>query len=276
MKNFVNSAWGYPRDIRIMELGSNLFQFYIPWVLDNQILVLRNWYEGVEEDDEAFNLAPLWVQIWNLPVHWISKEIGRKIGKVFDEVRDAIVPQVGGKEGRHLKILVTADISQPLLRGTTVKMNGTTKWLAFKYERCPDFCYKCGLIGHSERNCKCFISITKGKSENQFGPWLRANGGKASPQKEQQSGYNPERSYWGFRNGELVPRHVNHKESQAQGSGVDRQERTDRHPLQEERNTRMNDKEKSTAVGGPHQDIIGERKQDQCEYFEFYSYCRRR
>ena len=99
-----------------MELGPNLFQFYIPceedkeriltggpWVLDNQILVLRNWYDGVEEDEEAFNLAPVWVQIWNLPVHWIPKEIGIKIGKVFYEVRDAIVPEVGGKEGRHLK-----------------------------------------------------------------------------------------------------------------------------------------------------------------------------
>ena len=64
-----------------MELGPNLFQFYIsceedkeriladgPSVLDNQILVLRDWYDRVEENEGAFNLAPLWLQIWNLLV----------------------------------------------------------------------------------------------------------------------------------------------------------------------------------------------------------------
>ncbi|XP_027072044.1 uncharacterized protein LOC113774451 [Coffea eugenioides] len=129
MKNFVTAAWSYLGELSIMEPGPNLFQFVIlgeedrqrilagePWVIDSQLLVLRNWYDGIEEDESAFNLAPLWVQIWNLPVHWISKEIGRKIGRVFHEVREVIIPQVGGKEGRHLKMLLTVDISQPLLR----------------------------------------------------------------------------------------------------------------------------------------------------------------
>ena len=110
---------------------------------------------------------------------------------MFHEVRDAIVPQVGGKEGRYLKILVTADLSQPLLRGTTVKMNGITKLLSFKYEKGPDFFYKCGIVEHSERNCKVFIFVSKRKLENQFGPWLRANGGKASPQKNHITGTIP-------------------------------------------------------------------------------------
>lgn len=194
VKNFVNTAWGYPRALRIIELGPNMFQFYIqsgedrdrileggPWIMDNQMLVLRYWYDGIEDDEAAFNKAQLWVQVWNLPVHWISKEAGRKIGAVFLEVKDVIVPQVGGKEGRHLKILVSVDMSQPLLRGTTVTMNGTCKWISFKYERCPDFCYCCGVIGHCERNCKLHIQVSRGKVENQFGPWLRANIGKGSP-----------------------------------------------------------------------------------------------
>ena len=89
VKNFVNSAWGYPRNLRIIELGPNLFQFYIPnredrdrivgggpWVMDNQILVMKHWNEGIEDDTAAFDLAPMWVQVWNLPMHWITKETG--------------------------------------------------------------------------------------------------------------------------------------------------------------------------------------------------------
>ena len=65
-----------------MELGPNVFQFNIPnadekekivnggpWVIDNQMLVLKKWTKGIEEDYNAFTVAPLWVQLWNLPIH---------------------------------------------------------------------------------------------------------------------------------------------------------------------------------------------------------------
>ncbi|XP_027152214.1 uncharacterized protein LOC113752292 [Coffea eugenioides] len=155
-----------------------------PWILDNQILVMKKWTEGIEEDDQAFRIAPLWLQVWNLPVHWLLKDVGRKIGLVFKGVREVIVPQIGGKEGRHLKLLVDADISRPLMRGTTVQLNGTIKWLSFRYERCPDFCYKCGIVGHSERSCKAEVRLGKDKQDNQYGPWMRASWGKGSPPED--------------------------------------------------------------------------------------------
>lgn len=144
-------------------------------------MVLKEWSEGIEDDPKAFNVAPLWVQVWNLPVHWLSKDVGRKIGLVFQGIREVIIPQTGGKEGRHMKLSVMADISQPLLRGTTVKLEGKLKWINFKYEKSPDFCYRCGRIGHSEKNCKVSVMTETGHLENQYGPWLRANGGKSSP-----------------------------------------------------------------------------------------------
>ncbi|XP_027096140.1 uncharacterized protein [Coffea arabica] len=91
VKNFVSNAWGYPKDLKVTKLGPNLFQFIIPdeedqdrvvsgdpWVMDNQLLILEKWYEGIEDDQNAF-ISPMWVQMWNLPIHWISKEVGKKI-----------------------------------------------------------------------------------------------------------------------------------------------------------------------------------------------------
>nr|XP_027090415.1 uncharacterized protein LOC113711449 [Coffea arabica] len=218
VKNFVNAAWGYPKDLTITELGPNLFQFFIPdvenrtrilnggpWLIDNQILVLNRWEAGIEENTEAFRFAPLWVQVWNLPIHWISKEVGRKIGKVFEEVKEVLIPYSRGKEGKHLKLLVSADLSKPLLRGTTVKTNGVLKWVNFRYERVPDFCYNCGIVGHSEKKCKNVVTIRKGQQENQFGPWLRAQVGKNSPQKDDRtSTFTSDKQEWGFHNGEWV------------------------------------------------------------------------
>ncbi|XP_071909688.1 uncharacterized protein [Coffea arabica] len=92
MKIFVTLAWGYPKCLRVLERGVNLFQFFIPkkdhrerilsggpWLIDSQMLVLRQWFVGIEEEEAEFNIAPLWIQVWNLPVHWISKEDGKKI-----------------------------------------------------------------------------------------------------------------------------------------------------------------------------------------------------
>ena len=97
VKNFVTTAWGYPKDLTVVELGPNLFQFILskendrdriakggPWILDNQLMVVNMWYEGIEDDEKAFKLAPFWVQVWNLPIHWISKDVGKKIGSVFN------------------------------------------------------------------------------------------------------------------------------------------------------------------------------------------------
>lgn len=75
VKNFAAHAWGYPRNLKVTELKANLFQFHFdskqdrnkvlmggPWVMDNQIIVLNEWKEGM--DKEAFKTAFLWVQIW--------------------------------------------------------------------------------------------------------------------------------------------------------------------------------------------------------------------
>ena len=89
IKNFTNHAWGYPRNMVVTELGPNIFQFQLekeqdrekvlmggPWVMDNQILVVKEWELGCDRNPNHFRFAWLWVQIWNLPVHWVCRTVG--------------------------------------------------------------------------------------------------------------------------------------------------------------------------------------------------------
>lgn len=191
LKNYVNHAWGFPRHLRISEVGPNLYHFIFsldeemqrvlnggPWILDNQLLVVRKWKEGIERDKEAFRSTFLWVQIWNLPIHWVSQATGFKLGKLFKDVKEVVIPQGGSKGGKYLKILVNVDLCKPLIRGTIVKLGGSSCWVDFKYEKCPDFCYKCGRIGHVETYCQSSSEQRQTKHGNQFGPWLKAGGAK--------------------------------------------------------------------------------------------------
>lgn len=160
IRNFAGSMWSQVRIGKVVEIGRNLFQFVFekvkdmewimnkrPWIFDGQPLVLRKWEAGLEEDDEALSRSVIWVQMWNVPLHWVTKEVGRKLGSIFSSVEDVIIPQGGGKDGKHIKALVEIDLNVPLLRGVMVKYRDMKRWIEFKYEKCPDFCFCCGLIG---------------------------------------------------------------------------------------------------------------------------------
>ncbi|KAL3504449.1 hypothetical protein ACH5RR_034290 [Cinchona calisaya] len=89
--------------------------------------------------------------VWNLPLHWLNTGVGMKIGGVLGEAKEVTIPNFGGNKDRHLKVFSVIDISQPLMRGLVIEMGGVSKWVEFKYEKCPNFCFKCGIIGHNEK-----------------------------------------------------------------------------------------------------------------------------
>ncbi|KAL3536249.1 hypothetical protein ACH5RR_004710 [Cinchona calisaya] len=116
-------------------------------------------------------------------VHCSTKEVRRKLGLVFKKVLDVVIPPGGSKEGRHLRILVEVDLTKRLLRGTLVRMDGMLRWVEFRYVRCLDFCYICGIVGHGERNCSKKKEELDKDQIPQYGPWMRAKSTKNSPKK---------------------------------------------------------------------------------------------
>ena len=87
---------------------------------------------------------------------------------------------VGGG-GSYVRIRVRMDAQKPLCRGRKIGLDGKRETLlSFKYERLPNFCYWCGLITHSESDCDLWLQSreTLQKKNQQYGPWMRSEGGK--------------------------------------------------------------------------------------------------
>jgi len=65
--------------------------------------------------------------------------------------------------GHFLRIKIRLDIRCPLMRGVTVCVGDEEKplWCPLEYEFLPDFCYTCGIIGHTDRSCA--IQVPKGE-----------------------------------------------------------------------------------------------------------------
>lgn len=99
--------------------------------------------------------------------------MGNKIGKVLEVAE----PGDDGADNEFLRVRVPIDISKPLPRCRKLWADGKqVRWVGFKFERLPNFCYWCGRVTHGERECEVWL-CGKGnlrKGDQQFGEWLRA------------------------------------------------------------------------------------------------------
>lgn len=78
----------------------------------------------------------------------MSKEVGWKVGKLFQHCFNVILLESGSKEGRWIKILAKIELNKPLMRDIRLKLDDETVWVDLCYENLPTFCFYCGVVGH--------------------------------------------------------------------------------------------------------------------------------
>lgn len=75
-----------------------------------------------------------------------------------------------------MRVRVRIDISRPLRRGVKIILNDALggSWIPVQYERLPNFCFYCGIIGHLVKDCGKVLSIDRSIcSSFNYGEWLR-------------------------------------------------------------------------------------------------------
>lgn len=55
-----------------------------------------------------------------------------------------------------------------------MKRNGEEVMVYCKYERLGEFCFTCGMLTHTERYCRKFLSNANSEPSKDWGSWLRA------------------------------------------------------------------------------------------------------
>ena len=86
--------------------------------------------------------------------------------------------------GDFLRVKVEIDVSKLLCWGRKIAINADEFiWVAFKYEKLPNFCYWCGRVSHADKECEIWLA-SKGKlTQDEYEAWLQAlphNPGKIS------------------------------------------------------------------------------------------------
>ncbi|CAA0831590.1 Unknown protein, partial [Striga hermonthica] len=189
IKRSMTNIWKLQQALEIKELGPNYFQFIFQnkedllrvskgtnWIFDNQYLILAEWRNDLSISHNIFTELNIWVQAFNVPLNWLSTEVGLKIGGVFKKVNNVVVVGAGSHGGRLMRLLVTVDLNEALPRCSRIRLDDQLVTVGFKYEKLVNHCHYCGFIGHLERSCLKRLDDIQSKSltEGQFGDWMRA------------------------------------------------------------------------------------------------------
>ncbi|XP_010682916.1 uncharacterized protein LOC104897677 [Beta vulgaris subsp. vulgaris] len=164
-KRTITSVWAPSQGLVIRVLSPNFFAFQFfhwrdmakvidgrPWCFDNMLILLKE-ADGEEQPDQVKIIhSPFWVRIKNLPFNYRSDEIVKALIGNMGEILEIEEDVLG--IGRYRRVRVMMDVTKPLRRFRKLKdKRGQELHVDFAYERLPFFCFTCGIMGHSERNC---------------------------------------------------------------------------------------------------------------------------
>ncbi|KAK2426963.1 zinc ion binding / nucleic acid binding protein [Trifolium repens] len=184
----LQGIWGNPKGLNITEIEGGFFHITMelekdtqralqgnPWMVRNSWFMVHLWDRQINPNNLDFHHVPAWIQIWGLPIHCKTVNMGKYIGSQLGKVEDAAIYDYPQKS-RIVKIRVCINSAEPIKAGMYI---GNTRdginWVDFRYENLPMFCFNCGLVGHNEDKCDYPTQIIPEGGMNNRGPWLRSN-----------------------------------------------------------------------------------------------------
>ncbi|KAL4352786.1 hypothetical protein GQ457_06G015250 [Hibiscus cannabinus] len=155
-----------------------------PWTVHNDFFSIKSYVPAFATTEYVFHFMTIWVRVYKLPLRAMNRDMGLRLGGTVGTALGVDHRVEGGNMGEFLRILVEVDTRKPLRRCFLLH-NGLAKQASpcpLRYERLPDFCYFCGLVGHVLASCPTKSAADDGK-KLQYGSWLRVSTQQPRPRK---------------------------------------------------------------------------------------------
>ncbi|TXG64073.1 hypothetical protein EZV62_011067 [Acer yangbiense] len=137
---------------------------------------------GKKVNIEAFKglIEQLWNQFGAVEIESLGHNIFITAKWLAEQLGEVIEIPMEAKDcwGKFMRVKVLIEISKPLKRWLRLKLDKSDNivLVGLKYERLPQFCYACGIIGHVIKDCLDTEAKTAALSGSttRFGSWMRA------------------------------------------------------------------------------------------------------
>lgn len=164
----LGKIWCPIKGVACKDLGENHFLFTFmqgsgkrraldegPWMFGKDLVIMVDYEEEKTLEEITFAYTPIWVRVSKMPLGMMNKATGEAIGKEMGQFLSMDKEEDNTAVGQYLWIKVKIDIRKPLMRGVTLYVGKEEKsvWCPVVYEFLPDFCYTCGIIGHTDKAC---------------------------------------------------------------------------------------------------------------------------
>ncbi|KAI8029145.1 hypothetical protein LOK49_LG01G01075 [Camellia lanceoleosa] len=190
MRTTLSAVWRASKGIVFKTLGDNLFLIQFghivdkkrvlingPWNFDKQLVMLKEFDGDLQPVDITFSSVAFWVHVSNLPLISMTWDVGVLLGNQLGRFVDMEHGEGGIAWGRTLQLRVEINIAKPLRRNLKMAVSRRESvWVTLTYEKLPNFCFHCGLLGHTVRDCenKILGNDEVDGTPLQYGAWLRA------------------------------------------------------------------------------------------------------
>ncbi|CAJ2651526.1 unnamed protein product [Trifolium pratense] len=207
IQNGLENIWGSPAGFKIQEIEGKILQFFMnniedqdrilhgnPWIFRNSWLIVKPWDRETDPKSLDFDHVPVWIQLWGLPPHCKTKAMGIHLGSLMGEVEASEIYEYPGKQ-IIVKIRVAINVHKPIISGIHVgNPTDGTCWIDYRYERLPQICFNCGLVGHEAKLCRNRTLNTDTIAP--LGPWIRSTqyGRRKMEEKDRKFYSNPSHS----------------------------------------------------------------------------------
>ncbi|KAL5554915.1 hypothetical protein UlMin_037151 [Ulmus minor] len=184
---FVQNVWRTRAIVGVESLGEKKFILRFasevdqrriisngPWSIENSLIALEIPQGLGDYTKMNFNRISFCVQLHNVPIFSMTKEMGAVLGSMLGEFEEILDIQSRDCVGKTLRIRVIIDASKPLKRFLNLHLDADkdTIIILVRYERFPNLCYACGILGHPLRECPSRMPLQSDQPKLLFGDWI--------------------------------------------------------------------------------------------------------
>ncbi|KAJ9176410.1 hypothetical protein P3X46_011723 [Hevea brasiliensis] len=132
-----------------------------PWSFNNHLLITHHLKPRKIPVQVPLIYSEFWVQIHDLPVGFNTEVVAQKLGNFIGKFLfyDSVNSSGGWKT--YMRVRIGDDHFH---------------MIHFKYERLPNFCFMCGILGHSDKFCATLFEDQNSSALKGWGPWLWPTG----------------------------------------------------------------------------------------------------